>query len=309
MTENASPLDGYPHDEAGEPADPPVAPTPRQVAMGKRADARMLTVGDPLAGTPTRQAPGDLVAPAVVQLVTEANEANPGRDKSSDGTWGDARHQALGSGTDHNAWLRHNGHGYVRAGDLDVDGLDLVAAVERARAGAAAGSLPQLVGGGYVIFNGRITAPDFSHWRVYTGADPHVRAAHFSVSTVPARFLLRDRWDIFAPAPTPAPAPPSPPPAGGGWPGPDAIGRGPSFRADDGTAGAQSNGPRVAELQSFLRRYAPAYAGHLAVDGWYGPQTGGVVREFAQRSRITAADGRNVGPQIALALWRVGFDR
>lgn len=298
MTE---PTTGYPFDEVGDVADAPAAPTSRQVAMARRAQARMLSIGDPLVPpTPTREASSDLVAPAVVQLVTEANEANPRRDKSSDGTWGDARHAGLGSGTDHNAWLRWQGHGYVRAGDIDVDGLDLPAAVERARLAVLAGRLPQLVGGGYIILNERITSPDFTTWRQYNGDDPHVSHAHFSVSTDPARFTLRDRWGIFV-APPPAPTPPA---AGGGWTGPDAAGRGVGFRAQRG-----NNGQRVADAQAFLRRVFPAYAGDLVVDGWYGQQTARVVAEFARRSGIAGADGLNIGPKLATALWRAGFDR
>jgi hypothetical protein len=90
--------------------------------------------------------------------------------------------------------------------------------------------------------------------------------------------------------------------AAGGWTGPDATGSGLGFRADLG-----NNGPRIQALQSFLRSRYPLYARHLAPDGFYGPQTAGVVAEFARRSAIRGADGRNVGPQIARALHVAGM--
>lgn len=59
-------------------------------------------------------------------------------------------------------------------------------------------------------------------------------------------------------------------------------------------------------VQAFLRRYAPLYAGQLVVDGYWGPQTCGVLAEFARRTGIRGADGRNIGPQIARKLWVAG---
>lgn len=106
---------------------------------------------------------------------------------------------------------------------------------------------------------------------------------------------------------TPAPAPPAPPPAPAGWPGPDLSGRGPALRGQ--ATEPQSNGPRVAALQTFLRDRYPLYAKGLEVDGWYGPQTSAALAEFARRSSIRGADGLNIGPQIAAALSRAGFDR
>lgn len=81
----------------------------------------------------------------------------------------------------------------------------------------------------------------------------------------------------------------------------DATGRGESFRADLG-----DTGPEVRELQHDLNRYAPAYS-HLTEDGVYGEQTAAVVEEFAHRSHIPDADGRNVGPRIAHALTSDGL--
>jgi hypothetical protein len=298
MTQTA---DSYPHELAGPVAPPPAAVSARIIRMARSARARQLAAvldGEPLGFV----MPDWRLAGAIAELVAEANAANPGRDKSSDGTIGDARHAGGGPGTpswkasDHNPWLTVAGKGVVRAADIDVDGLNLVAAVERARVAAQAGQLPQLTGGGYVILNGRITAPDFSSWRQYTGTDPHVSHAHFSVSTDVDRFDSRATWGLFAPPPAPKPA---------GWTGPDLTGRGATLRGVYG-----NNGPRVADLQRFLHDNYPAYRhehGELVVDGWWGDITTAWVAQFGHNSHIPEADGRNIGPKLALALHRAGL--
>ena len=105
-------------------------------------------------------------------------------------------------------------------------------------------------------------------------------------------------------SPHPAPAPRAP----AGWTGPDLTGSGNALRgqAAGQPQGPQSNGPRVAGLQTWLNANYPAYS-RLAVDGWYGLQTAAVLREFAHRSGIGDADGLNIGPQLAAALTRAGL--
>jgi hypothetical protein len=90
----------------------------------------------------------------------------------------------------------------------------------------------------------------------------------------------------------------------GGFTGPDLTGRGTGLRGDVG-----NNGPRVAALQAFLRDRYPLYAKSLAADGWWGPATTAAIAEFGHRSNIPSADGRNIGPKLAAALYAAGFDR
>jgi hypothetical protein len=296
-------MTGYPHDLAGDPAPPPAPVEARVLGMARKAHGKHLTAVAPLlsaAGWPNDPRP----ARSLLTLRDEVNAAYPHRGTASDGMIGDARHQAEngphgpGSGSDHNGWVRLAGVGVVRAFDITNDpALGLPAVAERLRARALAGQLPQVAGGGYLILAGRITAPDWSGWRVYTGPDPHVSHLHVSVSLDAAGFDSTDPWHAFT-SEQPAPPPP-PPPAPGGH---DLTGRGDGLRGDVG-----ATGPRVAAVQAFLNRYAPAYA-HLAVDGVWGPATTAALAEFAHRSGIPDADGRNIGPRIAAALHRDGFD-
>jgi hypothetical protein len=301
--------EGYPYHLFGEDAEPPKPVNRRVFDMALRADARAKHGPDPLAVDQLV----DEVAPwrpagAVSELITEANAFDPKRNKASDGTIGDARHAAEKS--DHNPEVIPPATpAVVRAADITNDPamhLDVVA--ERIRAKAAAGQLSQVTAGGYVILNGRITKPDFSGWSKYTGADPHVSHMHVSVSRKPALFDSRSAWLVFGDQPAP-PAPPNGRPAYN-WTGPDLTGKGATLR---GVKGA--NGPRVGQLHDFLRRYAPAYAGGLPTPaseeyGWYGGDTAAVLREFGDRTiGRGVADGLNIGPKLALALWRAGFDR
>jgi hypothetical protein len=190
-----------------------------------------------------------------------------------------------------------------RARDFTSAGLDVAGAFERMRAKAAAGQLPQLVGGGYLIHAARITRPDFSGWAEYHGDNPHVTLGHVSVSRDPARFDDRRPWNVWTAA-GPAPARPTPPaPAPAPVPaGQDLRGRAFDLRGEQG-----ATGPRVRGLQQFLVRGYPRYARGLATDGVWGPHTSRIIREFAQRSGVRSADGLNIGPQIARKLYLAGF--
>jgi len=62
-----------------------------------------------------------------------------------------------------------------------------------------------------------------------------------------------------------------------------------------------SEGPQVAQLQRQLKYGYNAYAGHLVIDGVYGPQTEAAVREFQRRTPGLKVDGI-VGPATAAAM-------
>lgn len=284
--------DTYPHDLAGDPADVPTdAPADLVAAWRDFEDSERQLLADE---GPLYAAAAWRPAPAIIQLFAEAGAANPRRDRRSDGIVGDLRHQARKSG--HNPDAR----GVVVAGDLDVDGLPMAAAVERARVAALEGRLPQLA---FIIYAARITSRDFTAWLEYEGDNPHVTHGHWEVAHDPKRADDARPWNVWT-APrstTPRPAPTTPrndPPAPTG---PDLRGRGLDLRGEEGAAG-----PRVAALQGFLRRRYPLYAKALEVDGVWGPQTRGVLREFARRSSVTA-DGRNIGPRLARRLYVAGF--
>lgn len=294
--------DGYPHALAGEPADPPEAAPADLVEAWRDFEEQERQALDREA--PLFAAGSWRPAPAISRLFMEANATNPGRDRRSDGIVGDLRHQARRSG--HNPDAR----GVVVAGDVDVDGLDMAGAVERARVAALEGRLPQLVGG-YVIYAARITAPDFSRWLAYEGDNPHVTHGHFETAHDPKRADDARPWNVWT-APrstTPRPAPTTPRPAPtaprNDPPGPirDLRGRGGGLRGEEG-----AQGPRVAALQAWLRRTFPLYAGRLAVDGVWGPRTSAVLAEFGRRTLGPGiADGRNIGPRLARQLLRYRF--
>lgn len=93
----------------------------------------------------------------------------------------------------------------------------------------------------------------------------------------------------------PVPANPTPVGPGGGAP----VNPGTS-KYFTGLLYIGSTGPQVSELQRRLKAAYKSYAGHLPVDGDFGPLTDAAVREFQRRSRLTV-DGI-VGPQTAAAL-------
>lgn len=130
---------------------------------------------------------------------------------------------------------------------------------------------------------------DGMHWEVAPG-----------VTVEAVRDLTASLKDTPTP-PSPT-APPSSPPVPTGWTGPDLVGAALTLRGEEG-----NNGPRVARLQDFWRIRYRLYAKDLAVDGWWGPATTAVCREFARRSRVPAADGRNIGPLLARQLYLAGL--
>lgn len=214
---------------------------------------------------------------ASVTLVDAINLKYPGRDKGSDGTIGDAAHAVRTS--DHNPWVIVAGVGVVRARDVDKDGVDAAWIVEELRKLGQAGD-PRLAGGGYVIFNRRITKPDFSGWAVYTGTNPHDKHFHVSFSRNQAGFDSQAGWAFLGGA---RPVPPVNPPR---------VESIPTLQY------GLRNNPYVASLQRFLNAepWSPVLP-LLPVTGNFLEQTKAVVIAAQKQCGFTgaAADGI-VGP-------------
>ncbi|OBF77105.1 peptidoglycan-binding protein [Mycolicibacterium fortuitum] len=127
---------------------------------------------------------------------------------------------------------------------------------------------------------------DFGSW----GGGHHDPGVNF-----PWDELIR-RVKAFLAGAAPAPLPPVVPvgPGGGAPVNPSTSGY------FGGLLYMGSKGPQVAELQRRLKAAYASYAGHLPVDGDFGPLTDAAVRIFQSRSGLVA-DGI-VGPQTAAAL-------
>ena len=107
------------------------------------------------------------LAPSLAQLRREINTRWPNRDKTSDGTIGDAAHSARAS--DHNP----NSRGSVNAIDIDEDGIDSWGLV------ALLITDPRVY---YVIYEGRIWQRKYGFKpRPYSGINAHTKHIHVSI--------------------------------------------------------------------------------------------------------------------------------
>jgi hypothetical protein len=130
------------------------------------------------------------VAGSILTLLAQINAAYPKRDKSGDGTIGDAAHAKRKS--DHNAWVRdHNGQPVVTAVDITNDlanCMDCYALVN------AIIDDPRVK---YMIWAGQIYNRTVSKaWRPYTQGDPHLHHCHISVSEKEELFDDNKPWEI-----------------------------------------------------------------------------------------------------------------
>lgn len=229
---------------------------------------------------------------ASMTFVAAINAKYPKRDKTSDGTIGDAAHASRES--DHNPWVIVAGIGVVRARDVDKDGVDAPWIVEELRKLGQTGDR-RLRNGGYVIFNRRITKPDFSGWSVYTGTNPHDHHFHVSFALDQEGFDSTAAWLFLDQAPPPpagpAPAPGIPPVPGlPAW----SLPRGHYYGLKSGPA--QSHGgfyaserPAIQALQRRLiaKGYVPGIRDwrSLWADGMYEQATVDAVTRF-QRAEM-----------------------
>ena len=133
------------------------------------------------------------LAPALTILRAQADRALPKRSEKSDGTIGDARHQAEPH-SDHNP----NSAGIVCAWDCTATPKD---PVWQKLADEIADD-PRI---GYVIFNHRINGD--GRWLPYRGTDPHTNHIHVSVRQSASAYNSKAAWKLPVFAPTPAPGP------------------------------------------------------------------------------------------------------
>lgn len=144
-----------------------------------------------------------VLVPCLVQLRTEFNAIAPNRDHASDGSIGDAAHQAEVS--DHNpdetgsvpirdADSKNEVHAIdvddtLRAGDVTMEKV-VQFLLGRCRSGAEKRLR-------YIIYNRRIWSAS-SGWvqKTYTGASPHTEHAHFSASYDTAHEASTASWRL-----------------------------------------------------------------------------------------------------------------
>jgi hypothetical protein len=144
-----------------------------------------------------------ILVPSLVKLRSEFNAIAPDRDKSSDGSVGDAAHQD--SQSDHNPDETGNVPirdadkvNEVHAIDVDVDlrvpGLTMEMAVQFLLMRCRSGAENRLR---YIIYDRRIwSASDGWVQRRYTGANAHDHHAHFSASYTSGREADTRSWHL-----------------------------------------------------------------------------------------------------------------
>lgn len=120
------------------------------------------------------------VAKSLDQLLRQVNALYPNRDKSSDGSIGDAAHASRNS--DHNPYIKdRDGVGVVRARDFTNDPIHGLLSEELAQKLIA--SRDDRIR--YIISNRKIASgpagPQSWSWRKYAGTNPHDHHCHVSV--------------------------------------------------------------------------------------------------------------------------------
>jgi hypothetical protein len=144
----------------------------------------------------TRAAPSWRVAKSLLVLRDQLNRKTPGRDKVSDGTIGDPRHQARTS--DHNPWVRDGSIGIVTGMDVThnlVKGIDAGVLAEAIRSSRD----PRVK---YIIWNSQIanSAPTGGSapwvWRPYSGSNKHTHHVHISVKPDKASYDSESLWGV-----------------------------------------------------------------------------------------------------------------
>jgi len=135
------------------------------------------------------------LAPTLGVLRAQVNKAMPDRDKRSDGTIGDAAHQAEHS--DHNP----NSSGIVCAWDCTATPTNPIWQ-------KLADDLVDDDRTNYAIFNRRIRKHGEAHWRPYSGVSAHTEHIHLSIRQSSAAWNSTKPWVLnrFDPKPVITPS-------------------------------------------------------------------------------------------------------
>ena len=136
------------------------------------------------------------VAKALLALRRQVDTKAPRRDKTSDGTIGDAAHATRSS--DHNPWVLDGGAGVVTAMDVTHDpahGCDAAALAESIRRSRDA-RVKYIIWNRRIANSSRVDGAAAWAWRAYTGTNPHSKHVHISVLPEKARFDSEVRWAI-----------------------------------------------------------------------------------------------------------------
>jgi hypothetical protein len=210
------------------------------------------------------------VAKSLLGMRDQFNASYPRRNRSSDGTIGDAKHATRSS--DHNPWVKDGKTGIVTALDITHDpanGVNTHQIADYLRVKRD----PRIK---YVISNHRIWSSVQSPftWRKYTGSNPHVNHMHVSVHSQKSHYDSEKPWDLFAVNPVPPVDPDSP--------------------AVRPLVKRGSTGPFVVEVQTVL---------DIRADGIFGPITEEAVKRFQRGAKLTV-DGI-VGPKTWQAMDRI----
>lgn len=210
-----------------------------------------------------------VLAPCLVKLRAQCNDAWPNRSKKSDGWIGDTRHCGKPNpSSDHCAK-----GGVVRALDITHDPAHGLDAGKLAEALKTSGDKRLK----YIISNGRIWNPSKSPaWRKYNGANAHTQHVHVSCVAGPLENSA-EPWAITGVVTAPQGVPVVTPP------------RAPMLKLG-------AKGPDVAKLQTLLN----AHGAKLIVDAGFGKLTLAAVLQF-QKAKGLLADGK-VGAKTWAAL-------
>lgn len=218
------------------------------------------------------------LAKSLVQMRAELDTNYPGRDRTSDGSIGDAEHASRDS--DHNPFIKdHNGQPIVRAIDVDRDiapgfiSRDLAEWLRQRRDDRAM----------MVISDRRIfTSYPKPHreayeWGPYDGPNAHKEHMHISVPQAESLFDNQKPWGLFAASTVPNP-PPAPPVV------PIIVPTVPTIIIGRATLRLGSAGPDVAYLQRMLG--PPSNFTGKWDDSDFGPKTRDRVKAFQIRAGI-----------------------